>query len=514
MEFRILGPLSIVDGGREVELGRARERAVLSVLLLHANRVVSRDSLIDSLWGEDPPVAARNSLSVRITTLRKLLGGDRIVSQPPGYLVRVEPHEFDLARFERMVSPVSPTARQLSEALALWRGEPLAEFADESWAWAYRARLDELYMTVLEMRIDADLAGGRHSQLAGELRALIDEHPLRERLRGQLMLALYRDGRQAEALSVYREARAVLIDDLGIEPNPTLQQLEQSILRQDPELELSQPGPSGQAILVAPLADESFESLLGLATIIARNPTRELILCRPASSTEDIEPASATLNGLRAEMIASGLNARVAVFRSRSPGLDLARVATEQDVDLVVVDAPPDMLADRRLADLLDAAPCDVAVVVTPVGGDGAGDEVFVPFTGADHDWSAVEIGVWIAQATGCSLRIAGPAEPDHDSSRLLASASLAIQRGYGVAVSSTLVEPSPEALSAAAHDAAMVVAGLSDRWKAEGLGPTRAALVAGRRQPVVLVRSGLRPGGLAPRTSHTRFTWSIRPAI
>ena len=133
----------------------------------------------------------------------------------------------------------------------------------------------------------------------------------------------------------------------------------------------------------------------------------------------------------------------------------------------MVVDAPPDMLADRRLADLLDAAPCDVAVVVTPVGGDGAGDEVFVPFTGADHDWSAVEIGVWIAQATGCSLRIAGPAEPDHDSSRLLASASLAIQRGYGVAVSSTLVEPSPEALSAAAHDAAMVVAGLSDRWKA-----------------------------------------------
>ena len=196
------------------------------------------------------------------------------------------------------------------------------------------------------------------------------------------------------------------------------------------------------------------------------------------------------------------------MFTSDSPGADAARLATEQDVDLVLVAAPAALLDDPDLGDLLRSAPCDVAVLT---GGEPAAGPVLVPFAGTDHDWSAIELGAWLAGSWQVPLRLAGPAvEGGRDASRLLASASLAVQRALGVAAEPLLVEPGPEALVAAAADAGVTVVGLSDRWRKDGLGPTRGALAASGH-PTLLVRKGLRPGGLAPAENLTRFTWSLR---
>jgi DNA-binding SARP family transcriptional activator/streptogramin lyase len=240
MEFRILGPLEIVDDGRDVPLSGAKQRALLALLLLHANRVVSRDRLIDELWDTSPPETARTALQVHVSQLRKALGRERIVTQSPGYLVRVEPDELDLERFEHLLRGVeradsAGTAEALREALALWRGPPLGDL-DGSFASAERARLDEQRLLALEQRIEAELALGVHAELVPELEELVRENLLRERLRAQLMLALYRCGRQAEALEVYRNGRRLLAEELGLEPGDDLRRLEKAILEQDPSL--------------------------------------------------------------------------------------------------------------------------------------------------------------------------------------------------------------------------------------------------------------------------------------
>ena len=174
----------------------------------------------------------------------------------------------------------------------------------------------------------------------------------------------------------------------------------------------------------------------------------------------------------------------------------------------MLIAAPAALLQDRDLDDLLRLAPCDVAVLS---GGEPAPGPVLVPFAGTDHDWSAIELGAWLAESWQVPLRLAGPAvEGGRDASRLLASASLAVQRALGVAAEPLLVEPGPDALVAAAADAGVTVVGLSDRWRKDGLGPSRAAL-AGSRTPTLLVRKGLRPGGLAPAENLTRFTWSLK---
>jgi hypothetical protein len=185
------------------------------------------------------------------------------------------------------------------------------------------------------------------------------------------------------------------------------------------------------------------------------------------------------------------------------------RSAAEQDVDLLLIDAPAGLLDDRDLAAVLGGAPCDVAVLV---GGELGLGPVLVPFTGAEHDWSAIEIGAWLAGAQDVPLRLAGPGKGPRDASRLLADASLAVQRALGVAAEPHLVEPDAGDLVRAAREAALVVSGLSDRWRDDGLGPVRSALAAEARPPVLLVRRGLRPGGLAPPESYTRFTWTIGP--
>ena len=246
MEFRILGPLELMEDGRSVDLAGGRQRTLLALLLLHANEVVSSDRLIDGLWGERPPATAAKVLQNAVSQLRRSLGDNVIVTRAPGYLLQVEPDSIDARRFESLLDDGRQTlaagdaahaAHALREGLALWRGPPLDEFAYEPFASTEIARLDELRLRALEERIEADLALGRHADLVGELERLVSEHPLRERPRGQLMLALFQSGRQAEALQAYQDGRRLLAEELGLEPGAALQQLEKQILTQDPALE-------------------------------------------------------------------------------------------------------------------------------------------------------------------------------------------------------------------------------------------------------------------------------------
>jgi DNA-binding SARP family transcriptional activator len=231
VEFLILGPVEVLDGGRAVSLPAGKPVVLLRALLLNRNRVVSADALIDELWGEEPPETAAKALQGHVSQLRKSLGADRLITQPPGYSLRVEVGELDLDRFEQHVregrerlaaGDAKAASRELESALGLWRGPAPV--------------LEERQLAALEDRIEADLALSRHSQLVAELETLVAQHPLRERLRGQLMLALYRSGRQAEALEEYRRTRATLSGELGIEPSEELQELQRAILRHDPEL--------------------------------------------------------------------------------------------------------------------------------------------------------------------------------------------------------------------------------------------------------------------------------------
>jgi DNA-binding SARP family transcriptional activator len=260
MEFGILGPLAVTDGeDRPVDIRGPRQRTLLTVLLLHANEVVSRDRLIEDLWEGDPPGTAATALHGYVSQLRKALepqaaGGEQrlLLTRSPGYVLRVDPERLDLTRFENLVregkralvdGEAHAASATLAGALALWRGPPLSEFASAPFALAERLRLEELRLSALEERVEADLGLGRHTDVVPELEALVAEHPLRERFRGQLMLALYRSGRQAEALEAYRRGRQTLVNELGIEPGGPLQELEKAILNHDPALE----PPTGRA---------------------------------------------------------------------------------------------------------------------------------------------------------------------------------------------------------------------------------------------------------------------------
>jgi DNA-binding SARP family transcriptional activator len=252
MRFQILGPLEISDGSGTVHLGGGKQRAVLALLLLRANEIVSTDALVEGLWGEAPPATAAKIVQNYVSQLRKALDrpGDVLVTHgSSGYSLRVGTDELDADRFERLFDEgrraladgqPEEASRKLREALALWRGPPLSDFAFDSFAQTEIARLEERRLVALEERIEADLALGRAADLVAEIESLVAQHPLRERLRAELMLALYRSGRQAEALHVFQDARRKLVDELGVEPGPALQQLQRAILAHDPSL-----GPAG-----------------------------------------------------------------------------------------------------------------------------------------------------------------------------------------------------------------------------------------------------------------------------
>jgi DNA-binding SARP family transcriptional activator len=245
MRVRILGPFHLEDGGRPITIGGVRQRAVLADLVLHANEVVPSEQLLVELWGEDSPPSAANALQAAISRLRRVLPAGRLVTAGPGYMLRVFPAELDAAQFEQLMfegrdaltaGTAAEAVQVLDQAMTLWRGPPLADFRYEPFAQAEIARLEELQLACLEERNEANLALGLEGPLTAELGRMVTDHPLRERLRGQLMLALYRSGRQAEALEVYQQFRSTFMEELGLEPSSALSELQAAILRHDPVL--------------------------------------------------------------------------------------------------------------------------------------------------------------------------------------------------------------------------------------------------------------------------------------
>jgi DNA-binding SARP family transcriptional activator len=238
LDFRILGPLEVSDETGHVALGGPKQRALLAILVLEAGRVVATDRLIDLLWGEEAPKTATASLQNSVGRLRRVLGADVLETRAPGYVLSVGADQIDARRFERLLVdarrlPPAKRRTQIEQALTLWRGPALAEFAFDDFAQAETRRLEELRLVAIEARVEADLELGLHGDVVGELESLVGDFPLRETFRRLLMLALYRAGRQAEALEVYQDARARFIDELGIEPGPELKRLQSEILRHD-----------------------------------------------------------------------------------------------------------------------------------------------------------------------------------------------------------------------------------------------------------------------------------------
>jgi DNA-binding SARP family transcriptional activator len=296
IEFRILGPLEVADGDATVALGGVRQRTLLAILVLNANAVVSADRLIDELWGERSPQSGRSALQVRVSQLRKALGhgGAQLLTRTPGYVLELDRDQLDLQHFERLVREAAASeppaaAEKLREALALWRGPPLADLAYEPFAQAAIGRLDELRLGAIEKRIDADLALGRRGELVVELEELVAEHPLREHLRAQLMLALYRCGRQADALEIYRRTREGLSAELGLEPGRELKELESAILNQDPSLEPLSPATGVASGEPAPDREQAVELQ---APRRARKVVTVLFCDVPGSTTlgEELDP--------------------------------------------------------------------------------------------------------------------------------------------------------------------------------------------------------------------------------
>jgi DNA-binding SARP family transcriptional activator len=529
LEFRILGPLEVIGERGLISLAGPRQRATLAILLLNANRVVSVDQLADQLYAGAPPVTAVTQVQRQVSELRKLLGSASVIETlPPGYLIRLSSDQLDVQGFERRIAEgrqalahgeARSASRLFQEALALWRGAPLADLAYEPFAQIAIARLEELRVVALEHRIEADLRLGQDADLVPELEELISEHPLHERFRGQLMLALYRAGRQSQALEVYREARSALIGDLGLDPTPELQKLHRAILGHDPTLAAldSRLSPSGQverlsAILVFAEDEQHLAALLSLAEPLARLPERELIVVQPVKNEAELERASSALSARRASL---EVPARTAAFTTLDPGGDVVRLVAANDVILVLVgvsQASAELGLPEQVTSLLGQSPADVALFAG-AGESNASAPVFVPFGGGQHDWAALELGAWLAIALDVPLQLVGrkadPRRGQRDASRLLADASLAVQRLAGVE-SGPLLVGSTEDLLAAVRDASAVVTGLSPRWRTEGVGSTRRALLNDGSRPTLLVHSGPRPGGLAPPESRTRFTWSL----
>jgi len=511
LEYRVLGPLEVVGARGEIRLGGTKQRATLAILLLNANRVVSVDQLADDLYAGSPPVTAVSQVQRQVSELRKVLGDPgAIETRPPGYVLRTAPGQTDLDRFERLTSEANESqpdraSALLRQALALWRGAPLADLADEPFVVTAGLRLDEIRHAALEQRIEADLELGSHRELVAELEALREDYPLSEALAAQLMLALYRSGRQTDALAVFREVREVLVAAFGIEPGLPLRELERAILCQDESLAppAAISSTAGQTVLAVARGPAVSGALLGVARLAADEVIVACLL--------EEEGHLGLVERLPRE---DGL--RVAAFVSDDATADTLRLAIAHDVGLVLMSAPAELAVDAwlraELGDILARCPTDIGLLIREGVDFTSRNDVIVPFGGGQHEWAALEIAARIAGAAGAPLVLLGTrgGAGRRDASRLLADASLAVQQVIGVEVRSALAEPTEDGLVAAVEGASLVLAGLPPGYRRDGIGRMRRALVMGATPPVLLVHGGLRPGGLAPRESSTRFTWSI----
>ncbi len=517
----MLGPLEVLDQGRPLDLGAPGQRALLAFLLLYANEVVSSDRLVEALWPHRVPKTPAKTIQVYVSRLRTAFGTARgaLETRGSGYVLRVGPGELDLHEFEALLArsrgeEAAPRLATLREALSLWRGAPLSDFEYDVFAQPEAARLEELRRLALEDRIETELELGGGVELVAELRALVGAWPLQERPRAMLMRALYRAGRPQEALEAFRDGRRALDEELGLGPGPALRELELAVLRQDPALAAAPAAATETRGTIVAVADraEGTEALADLAgTLASGSERREVVLARIVP-TGELSSATAQLDAVRVALAARGAPARIAAFSSSAPGEDVARLASQQGADTLLLSAAGDPLAGPY-APVFDIATCDVVALVESGGAVGGGP-IVVPFGGFEHDWAALELGAWAATALARPLRLIGAADEvpgGRDASRLLADASLIVQHVSGVVAEPLLGPPGSEGVAALAEGAGLLVLGLSERWRTEGLGVTRRALIASPVAPTVLVRRGLRPGGIAPRDALTRFTWSIR---
>jgi DNA-binding SARP family transcriptional activator len=536
VDYRILGPLEAVSAGRQASLGGRVQRAVLGALLLHANQAVSADWLVDAVWGESAPATALHAVSVYVSKLRRELGSDAIVRAPTGYVLRVAPGRLDLERFESLVwqarqelaADEPGRARELlDDALALWRGRALADTQLEDFAQAHVARLEELKLAAVVARAEATLALGLASEVVPELEALMIEHPHDERMAGLLMLALYRAGRQSDALGRYQSTRARLAEELGIDPSESLNDLQRRILARDATLEIEKTDPI-RAVVMLPERLDQLERLTELAGTLGRpGSSHEVILAwiqepgPPDDSSRALAAVSAVLARLRAQLIERGASVRVAAFTATDRAADVIRLARRPEVDLLVLGCAGSALEDGRFAPelslILAAAPCDVALwFERENAGIPTSGPIVVPFGALDHDWGALELAAWLATNSGRPLVLLGAASGSNgarDASRMLADASLLIQHAAGVVAEPRLVETGRTGLLGAIDETTLLISAVSERWLSEGLGATRLELARSAPCPVMFVRRGQRPGGLSPPESLTLYRWSMTAA-
>jgi DNA-binding SARP family transcriptional activator len=359
MEFRILGPVEVVgDDGAPIALPAAKLRALLALLLVHRNTRAGVDQLVDELWDDDPPATATKTLQVYVSQLRKTLGRDRLETVGGGYVLRVEDDELDARRFELLAAQ-----REWSDALALWRGPALADVRAESRACAAAAdRLEEARLAAVEERVEADLERGEHARLVGELEQLAAQHPWRERLHALLMLALYRSGRQAEALEAYRRLREHLAGELGLEPGRDVRELEQAILRQDPSLRRAVPA-------AARTAERRRRWPLLVAAAVAVLAAAVAIIATRDGSDNGRDAELRTFVGKVENVLAQAHEGRVAVVQAVSAGqrcqiplrqaaadIEDARANRQSLLQQLAALSVPDDEDARRVATLLQRA--------------------------------------------------------------------------------------------------------------------------------------------------------------